>query len=173
MHTDIQDSTFLKQFRSAVEGVFNDSPAARQRKFRLELMLKPIAPSDLYDGAPPAPGAEIDLDAHLARFPSDALVLTTGALNTHAWTGHRILLGPDPSSRRELAHEFGHLLGFDDAYLRGFTGDPCGPHGSVLVEWSGLFDDLMGNIGSGPVTAQMISTLLQAYGGQASSNSHR
>ena len=65
---------------------------------------------------------------------------------------------------RVLAHEFGHLLGFEDAYLRGYEGEPDDPHGVVLVEWVGLSDDLMGNPAGGAVTREMIETLLEAYG---------
>ncbi len=73
------------------------------------------------------------------------MILTTGTESTHSWQGRSILFGPAPIRRNSLAHEFGHLLGFNDAYLRGFEGDPNDPYGVVLVEWGGLLDDLMGN----------------------------
>ena len=50
-----------------------------------------------------------------------------------------------------------------DAYVRGFDGDPAGPYGVTLVEWSGLVDDLMGNTENGRVTEAMIDTLIEAY----------
>ena len=103
------------------------------------------------------------MSAHLARFPAGALILTTGEDSTHAWTGHYIALGPDLVTRRTLAHEFAHLLGFRDAYLRGYDGDPHGPYGAILVEWVGLADDLMGDSEHGRVTEAMIRTLLEAY----------
>jgi hypothetical protein len=112
----------------------------------------------------PATGATIDPERHLQRFPPDALVLTTGAAGTYALPRRAVLLGTAPISRRTLAHEFGHLLGFEDAYLRGYEGEPEDPHGVVLVEWVGLSDDLMGNPAGGAVSREMIETLLEAYG---------
>src|SRR5207244_9509160 len=85
-------------------------------------------PSTLYPEGAPARGAAIDVSAHLARFPDGALILTTGADSTHAWTGRSIALGPGPDTRHTLAHELAHLLGFRDAYLRGYDGDPRGPY---------------------------------------------
>ena len=58
----------------------------------------------------------------------------------------------------------GHLLGFDDAYLRGYDGRPEDEFGVVLVEWTGLNDDLMGNSSGGRVTVEMIERLIRAYG---------
>jgi hypothetical protein len=104
------------------------------------------------------------MKAHVDRFPEQALVLTTGTASTHAWTGRSVLLGPSPLRRRDLAHEFGHLLGFADAYLRGFEGEPTGAFGVVVVEWVGLQDDLMGSPESGRVTETMIDRLIDAYG---------
>ena len=75
------------------------------------------------------------------------------------------MLGSDPLARRTLAHEFGHLLGFTDAYLRGFEGDPAGPFGVVFVEWWGLQQDLMGDAGRGRVSRDMIARLIEAYRG--------
>ena len=73
-------------------------------------------------------------------------------------------LGPGELAPRVLAHEFGHLLGFDDAYLRGFEGELGGTYGAVFVEWVGLRDDLMGNPAGGSVTAPMLDRLFEAYG---------
>jgi len=80
-----------------------------------------------------------------------------------ALTGRAVLLGCCEISPNVLAHEFGHLLGFDDAYLRGFDGDPGGAYGAVLVEWVGLFDDLMGYPAGGAVSRTMLERLLSAY----------
>jgi hypothetical protein len=66
--------------------------------------------------------------------------------------------------RRELAHEFGHLLGFSDAYLRGFEGSPCGKLGCTLVEWGGLQDNIMGAPARGIVTTGMVRRLIEVYG---------
>lgn len=162
--TDIDDEVWLSEFRRAVEDEFADAQAARARRFRLELRLEHVSAAELYPaGAAPAPGAAIDAEAHLQRFPPKALVLTTGEESTHAWTGRGVVLGPSSIRRRTLAHEFAHLLGFTDAYLRGFDPASDPRFGVVFVEWTGLRDDLMGNVKGGRVTAEMIETLLQAY----------
>ncbi len=162
--TDITDTGFLEQFRRGVLAAFSESEAARARRFRVELTFDSIAPGSLYPDGPPEIGSAVDEDAHVARFPTDALVLTTGAKRTHAFVGRYIQLGTSPIASRTLAHEFAHLLGFKDAYLRAFEGTPDDPFGCVFVEWTGLRNDLMGNSSRGPVTTAMIDQLLQAYG---------
>lgn len=162
--TDIEDEGFLAAFEEGVRANFVDSESAQQMRFAVRLQFQRIPPAELYPEGPPARGSRLDRIAHQARFRHCPLVLTTGEESTHAWTGQSILLGPSPVSRRTLAHEFGHLLGFSDAYLRGFDGDPAGRFGAVLVEWTGLFDDLMGNSSGGRVTREMVRTLIEAYG---------
>jgi hypothetical protein len=163
--TDIEDDAYLAAVRRAVEEAYSRSEAARSRRFALELRWRRMAPGALYPEGPPARGSAIDPAGHERRFPAGALVFTTGAASTHAWTGRSVRLGPSPLARRTLAHEFGHLLGFDDAYVRGYEGDPRGAFGVVLVEWVGLRDDLMGNPRGGVVTSEMIETLIDAYSG--------
>ncbi len=165
--TDIDDGPFLAAFREGVEDAFNGSAAARSRRFEVELRLTRVTPAELYPSGPPGHGEPIDADTHLACFPEGALVLTTGEESTHAWNGRAILLGPAELSRRTLAHEFAHLLGFRDGYLRGCDAQREGPFGAILVEWIGLQDDLMGNAKGGRVTDEMIDTLIEAYGGTA------
>ena len=55
------------------------------------------------------------------------------------------------------------MLGLDDAYVRGFEGEVSDPYGVVLVEWSGLTDDLMGNPGNGRISNEIIDRLIEAY----------
>jgi hypothetical protein len=162
--TDITDATFLEKFRRGVLDAFSESEAARSRRFRVALTFNRIAPASLYPDGPPEIGSAIDEGAHVARFPDGALVLTTGAKRTHARVGRYIQLGTDPTVSRSLAHEFGHLLGFKDAYLRAFEGTPDDPFGCVFVEWTGLRNDLMGSPSRGLVTVAMIDQLLKAYG---------
>ncbi len=163
--TDIDDPDFLATFRGAVAEAFETSEAALESRFRIQLSVKHIPPERLYPGGAPRIGEHIDRTGHLRRFPEGALVLTTGAQSTHARTGKYLQLGPHPSTRRSLAHEFAHLLGFDDAYLRAYEGSPDGPHGVVLIEWRGLTDNIMGAPDHGKVTRAMIAQLLAAYGG--------
>ena len=165
--TDIADERFLERVEQAVERVFSEDDAARAARFALELTFRPIAPGELYQDGAPAHGAAVDLDRHLARFAPGTQVLTTGAASTYAWTGRAVILGPAPIARRVLAHEFAHLLGFEDAYLRAYEGEPDAAFGVVLVEWVGLSDDLMGSPGRGRLTPAMIERLLGAYGGEA------
>jgi hypothetical protein len=161
--TDISNDGFLAAFREGVEAAFVDAPAARERRFRLELTLRRLHAAELYPEGPPRRGDPIDAAAHVARFPEGALVLTTGEASTNAWPGRSVVLGPADVTRRTLAHEFAHLLGFQDAYLRGFDTASDPRFGVVLVEWTGLRDDLMGNAKSGVLTPDMVQTLIDAY----------
>ncbi len=161
--TDVENKDFLARFRDGVEQAFNRSPAARARGFEIALTIRTIPPATLYPDGAPAAGAAIDLKAHVGRFPDGALILTMGAESTHAFTGRYIALGPSPVTPRVLAHEFGHLLGFNDAYVRSYEGDPRDAFGVVVIEWTGLFDDLMGAPGSGRVSPRMIDTLITNY----------
>jgi hypothetical protein len=138
--TDIESDDFLDVFAAAVAEAFEHSEAALRRRFRIQLEFTRIPVERLYPANPPHHGEHIDTRQHLGRFPKDALVLTTGAKSTHARTGRYVQLGPHPSTRRTLAHEFGHLLGFDDGYLRACEGDPNDPYGVMLIEWRGRPD---------------------------------
>jgi hypothetical protein len=161
--TDITDQAFLQTFQAAVHEAFVASEAARSNSFAMVLNWRTRSPDALYNGRPPKRGAAINLAAHRVLFKGCSLVSTTGAASTHARVGSHIILGTDPINRRTLAHEFGHLLGFSDAYVRGYDGQPNDPYGVVLVEWTGITDDLMGNPGAGRVSAEMIAALIEAY----------
>lgn len=163
VHSDITDEEFLRRFEELVESAYSDSPAAGERHFVLDVEIERVTPSALYPEGPPRRGEHIDLDDHLARFPADVLILTTGAECTHAAVGRYVQLGPEDHSPRSLAHEFGHFLGFVDAYIRGFEGDSEGPDGVVLVEWTGIQNDIMGAPDYGRVTGDLIDELIDAY----------
>lgn len=162
--TDITDQAFLQAFETAVEREYTGSAAAQAKEFRIELRIRQIAPVELYPEGVPAEGSPVDLDKHIARFPKGALILTTGARSTHAFNGRYIQLGTNRCRPRTLAHEFGHLLGFSDAYLRCYIGKPTDPLGCSIMEWGGLLNDLMGEPETGRVTPAMIDRLLTAYG---------
>jgi hypothetical protein len=162
--TDIPDEAFLAAFRAAVDEAWNGAQAARERGFSIRLEILPVPLSEIYPENPPEVGQEIDPVEHVARFPPDTLVMTTGGRSTHAWKGRCLVLGPGDISPRTLAHEFGHLLGFSDAYLRGFDGQLDDRFGVVLVEWTGLLDDLMGNVSGGIVRENLVDRLVDAYG---------
>ncbi|HCO60848.1 MAG TPA: hypothetical protein DIT58_11745 [Porticoccaceae bacterium] len=162
--TDIEDKDFLKRFQQSISDAYNQSLAAKTKRCAINLSWRIVNATDLYQNAPPAIGESIDITEHRARFTGCPLVLTTGATSTFAQVGNFIALGTDPVFARTLAHEFGHLLGFEDAYVRGYEGKLREPYGVTLVEWSGLSNDLMGNSSAGQVSGEMIETLVSAYG---------
>lgn len=161
--TDIADEGFLNGFSESVRDLVSRSPTARKRQFSIDLRLRRMSINELYPDGAPRPGASIDRKSHLARFPKDAYVLTTGGRSTHVYTDRAIMLGPSPASRRTLAHEFLHLFGFLDAYVRSYTGDLKDPFGVTFVEWTGLTDDIMSSPGHGRVSDEIIETLIEAY----------
>ena len=89
--------------------------------------------------------------------------MTTGGSSTHVYAGRAIMLGPAPISRRTLAHEFLHLVGFPDTYVRSFTGTSKDRFGVTFIEWTGLTDDIMSGPGFGRVSDEIIETLIGAY----------
>jgi hypothetical protein len=151
--TDIEDARFLLALRNAVEAQWR--MAIGPRWHRVVLDIRTMTPRDLYCApraapcAPPADGAAIDVAAHVARFPAGAAVLTTGAAQAQVVGGRAFVLGPRDVAPRTLAHEFGHLLGFDDAYLRG--GRNLGADGFEIVELVPNRQDVMASPGFGSV----------------------
>ena len=166
LYTDVIDSTFVRDFTNGVEGWWHIPDG--DEEFRLKLEVQTFSPEQLYCGhadgasestancAPPAHGAEIDLETHVARFPEGGAVLTTGA-TTLMTTGPRaIVLGPGDAVPRVLAHEFGHILGFPDTYFRGYR--DLGADGFEITELAD-FTDIMGAPGAGPVVARHFEQL--------------
>jgi len=166
--TDIDDSSFLRAFKDGVHEAFSFSSAAQAKQFSIELSWQQIRAENLYPDGVPVRGTHIDMDTHFALFTGCPLVLTSGAISLNAEVGSRIFLRTAPVSPRTLAHEFGHLLGFEDAYVRGYDGDPSDPYGVVIVEWTGLSSDLMGDSTRGQVSNEMINRLIGAYSGSMS-----
>jgi len=162
--TDIENKRFRSAFEAGVQEVITQSSAAQKHRFSIALKWRIIRPEVLYGGNAPSRGAAINVGAHYALFADCPLVITTGASSLNARVGERIFLSTEPVSRRTLAHEFGHLIGFEDAYLRGYDGNPGDPYGVTIVEWSGLSSGLMGDSDGGQVSSEMIETLVRAYG---------
>ncbi len=161
--TDIDDSQFLRAFQDSVRDAFSLSRASQKYHFSVELNWQLIKAESLYPNGVPIRGTKIDMKTHRALFKDCPLVLTTGAPSLNAGVGDHIFLGTDSVSPRTLAHEFGHLLGFEDAYVRGYDGEPDDPYGVVIVEWTGLSSDLMGDSGRGQLSDKMITTLINAF----------
>jgi len=131
MYTDINDSGFLEQVRNAIEDGWHVQDGMND--FRVKLDIRHLTPYQLFYpyGVAPPKGAHIDIAKHTDRFPHDGTILTTGGNLTYLF-GRAIILGPYPIARRVLVHEFGHLLGFKDAYFRAARGE--GPDGYRVVE---------------------------------------
>jgi hypothetical protein len=87
-------------------------------------------------------------------------VLTTGAEFTHAVVGHYVALGPGDLSPKTLAHEFGHILGFNDGYVRGYT--DLGEMGFEILELTAFFDDIMSAPREGRVQVTHFKLLMEA-----------
>ncbi len=166
--TDISDSGFLRAFGDAVESTwqFHES----DRDYRVRVLFVPIAPERLYcpppatppagPCAPPATGDRIDLATHLARFPEGGGVLTTGAASTHVTAGRAIVLAPHELTPHVLAHEFGHLLGIPDGYLRGYR--ELGTNGFMIMELVTDAADIMSSPGTGQVLTRHFAALIDA-----------
>lgn len=161
--TDIGDEAFLAAFAEGVERFWNASPAMRDAGLRIHLTWERRSPESLYPEGPPRTGQRIDTADHRRRFGAAPLVLTTGGDSTHVLSG-TVFLGTAKTSRRVLAHEFAHLLGLDDAYIRAWEGSPDDPDGVVFLEVTPFPESLLASPGTGRVTPGMVKALLDSYG---------
>jgi hypothetical protein len=134
--TDVSSSRFLEEFEGAVDTYWNQSPWARRLgiRFAIDWQKVPINERFLKQ--------QEDLDAHLKKFPKKKMILTTGAQSSQVIKS-AMVLGPGKITPRTLAHEFGHILGFPDCYMRTISGE--GLFGIAVLEWSNPFfpDELM------------------------------
>ena len=64
------------------------------------------------------------------------------------------------SATWNLAHEFGHVLGFPDGYIRGYV--DLGERGFEIQELTSVFDDIMSAPRQGRVQAAHFKLLLDA-----------
>ena len=157
-YTDIEDSEFIRSFQTAVESVWRLGDC--DDEFAVQLSITYISATRLYRERPecggngpsaclpPQKGEQLNLNAHVALFPKDGAVLTTGAISTHV-TGRAIALGPHDLAPHVLAHEFGHILGFKDVYFRGYQ--DLGADGYQVMEVVAEPEDIMGAPGNGRV----------------------
>jgi hypothetical protein len=156
IYTDIEDDAYLAQVRSVIEDAWRVEDAGVQ--YAVELDLRKI--SVYRGGDAPARGEHINLEKHIALFPNDGGVLTTGAEFTHGSVGHYVVLGPGDLAPKTLAHEFGHILGFTDGYIRGYT--DLGERGFEILELTSFFDDIMSAPREGHVQATHFRLLMEA-----------
>jgi hypothetical protein len=159
LYTDIEDEAFLSAAKSIIEKFWNIHDSGSH--FGVEVEWRRISPSKLYEGTKtPAVGAHLDLRAHAQRFPTDGGVLTTGAEATYAVVGRFIALGNNDTPYSTIAHEFGHILGFRDGYVRGYK--DLGRDGFEILELTPNFDDLMSAPRSGRVQATHFRLLMDS-----------
>jgi hypothetical protein len=135
----------------------------------VRLDIEVLTPERLYctgkpDCAPPAKGRKIDLEGHAARFPQNGAVLTTGASSLKILAGRALVLGPHDIRPSVFAHEFGHLLGFPDAYFRGYR--DLGADGFQVLELVSDHADIMAAAGTGAVLPRHFEALIAARGVQ-------
>jgi hypothetical protein len=158
-YTDIDNHNFVESIKENIENIWRLRDG--DEEFRVELAITYIPSDQLYSGhRPPAIGDQIDLPQHLARFRRDGAVLTTGALTTHFYRG-AIVLGSQEIAPSVLAHEFGHVLGFSDTYIRGYK--DLGKNGFQVMEVIADPEDIMGAPESGAVLRHHFDRILEQY----------
>ena len=153
--TDIEDEKFLRAFQSAVEDSWRVTDGGVE--YRAAISIDRISTLQLYEksGTPrPKTGDAIDVSKHLALFPQGSARLTTGATTTHV-EALAIVIGTNELRPHDLAHEFGHMLGFKDVYFRGYK--DLGVEGFEVQEIVAETDDIMG---AGPVRKEHFTRLI-------------
>ena len=170
IYTDLDDPAVVESLKSGIETRWQVRDG--EDVFRLRLTVEVIPPERLYcrrasagrlaapSCSPPAKGEHIDLAAHVARFPKDGAVLTTGAASLQLVGGRAIVLSPHDVTPRVVAHEFGHILGFSDAYLRGYK--DLGIDGFQIMEFVPDYTDIMAAPGTGSATPRHFRDLVAA-----------
>ena len=158
--TDIDEPEYV----TAIKRIIEDSWRLQdgRKKYRVELDITTISTEDLYGVADkPVAGKKLDLKRHLERFPSGAAIVTSGALTTHVQK-NAIVLGPHPIEPRVLAHEFGHILGFRDLYIRGYKN--LGENGFQILEAIADRRDIMAATPGGVVLPDHFARLISSRG---------
>ncbi|HEY1236283.1 MAG TPA: hypothetical protein VGH22_23085 [Candidatus Binatia bacterium] len=158
LYTDIEDRIFVAAAKRMIEGFWHRTENGNTYRVAIDVSFLPT--DVLYaESKKPTPGKPLDLTKHLRHFPADAAILTTGALTTHVET-NAVVLGPQAISPRVLAHEFGHILGFKDRYIRGYR--DLGKDGFEVLEAIADPHDIMGVPATGAVLAAHFHSLIQA-----------
>jgi hypothetical protein len=151
LYTDIQDQDFLASAKQVIETLWQAQEG--DTAYALEIDIRQVPPVA-------ERGERVDVRAIATRFPEDGAVLTTGAQTTHSLVGRYIALAPGDLSTRTLAHEFGHVLGFHDGYIRGYR--DLGEYGFEIMELTSVFDDIMSAPREGHVQAAHFKLLIDA-----------
>jgi hypothetical protein len=134
--TDIHDRKFLAEIEGSLMTHWNQSFWATEAQISFHIYWQFLKPNATFAAK------KETLAQHLSHFPKNSAIITTGGTSTHV-KGSALILGPGKVTPRTLAHEFGHLLGFNDCYLRTLTGQ--GIFGLAVLEWDNPFypDDIM------------------------------
>jgi hypothetical protein len=128
--TDIEDREYVRAIKEIIENTWQLKDG--QNSFRVEIAVTHVSIDALYaEKDKPRTGQKIEIRRHLERFSPGAAILTTGGQSTHV-RGYAIVLGPHPITPHLLAHEFGHILGFRDHYVRGYRN--LGKQGFLVME---------------------------------------
>lgn len=151
LYTDIEDDEFLGKAKGTIEELWQIQEA--QTTYLVEVELRKVQPEARR-------GERINVRSHVAKFPEDGAVLTTGAETHHSLVGRYVALAPGDLSARTLAHEFGHILGFRDGYVRGYR--DLGDQGFEILELTSVFDDIMSAPRDGHVQAAHFKLILDA-----------
>jgi hypothetical protein len=125
--------------------------------FRVQLHFSYVSPEHLYGTETPQNGDRMNIQKHVDHFPADGAILTTGARSTHV-DGRAIILGPHDITKRVLAHELGHILGFRDAYFRGYK--DLAEDGFQVAEIVADSNDIMGAPATGAVLRRHFEKLI-------------
>ncbi|MGE4232283.1 MAG: hypothetical protein AB7F43_03045 [Bacteriovoracia bacterium] len=148
IYTDINDQKFRQTFKDVIEEYWQVTDRNKKYSILLNLVYVPVEKLYLKE-APPGVSQRINIDNHVARFPKDGGVLTTGAQSTYGQMGSFVVFGPAKLDASVLAHEFGHLLGLPDVYLRAYK--KISAEDNEIVEASPGRRDLMASPGEGYV----------------------
>ncbi len=134
--TDIRDRKFLAEVEGALITHWNQTDWARKNKISFHIQWDFVAKNSLFAQE------RSTLSDHLNRFPKNEAIMTTGGMTTHV-RKHALVFGPGRITPRTIAHEMGHLMGFEDCYLRTITAQ--GAFGLGVLEWENPIypDDIM------------------------------
>lgn len=156
LFTDIEDREFVHTVKQIIENTWQS--IGRRAKYRVQLDVTFISPESLYpNGDKPMSGQKLNVNRHVAQFPSGGAILTTGGHTTFV-LDRAIILGPHDVAPRVLAHEFGHILGFRDRYVRGYK--DLGEDGFQVMELVADPEDIMAATPYGAVFPRHFESLI-------------